>query len=79
MEGVRLARIIHTLQARSGAATKQYLSQQELRLEPPSGWEVKLDVTSAGYWFMVKDTTDACAPAYMSNQTGIIFQAWPLM
>lgn len=79
-EGVRLARMIHSRQVNQpGAAAKKFLVWEELRLETPTGWEVTLDVTSAGYWFMIKDTTDHCSPAFMSNQSGIIFQAWPLM
>lgn len=78
-QGVRLARTIHNLQVNQpGARTKKYLSRQELGVEPPSGWEVTLDVTSGGYWFMVKDTTDPCGFAFMSNQEGVIFEARPL-
>lgn len=42
------------------------------------GWKLTLDLTSNGYWFMVKDTTDPCGFAYISNQSGLIFTAEPL-
>jgi hypothetical protein len=42
------------------------------------GWKLTLDVTSNGYWFMVKDTTDPCQFAYVSNQLGVIFTAEPI-
>lgn len=42
------------------------------------GWKLTLDVTQAGYWFMVKDTTDLCGFAFISNQSGLIFNAEPL-
>jgi len=42
------------------------------------GWKLTLDVTSNGYWFMVKDTTDPCGFAIISNQSGLIFNAEPL-
>ena len=42
------------------------------------GWELKLDVTAEGYWFIVKDKTDACGFAFVSNQNGLIYTAEPL-
>lgn len=42
------------------------------------GWELKLDVTAAGYWFSLKDKTDPCGFAFMSNHEGVIFQARPI-
>jgi len=42
------------------------------------GWKLTLDVTSSGYWFMVKDSADPCGFAYISNQSGLIFTAEPL-
>jgi hypothetical protein len=43
------------------------------------GWELRLDVTAdGGYWFMIKDKTDPCGFAYVSNQTGVIFEAQPI-
>lgn len=53
-----------------------------ISLDPQSdlvpGWKLTLNVTSNGYWFMVKDTTDPCGFAYISNQEGVIFNAEPL-
>lgn len=42
------------------------------------GWELKLDVMDGGYWFMIKDKTDPCGFAYISNNIGIIYTAAPL-
>lgn len=42
------------------------------------GWELKLDVTSGGYWFLLKDKTDPCGLTFVSNQDGVILQARPL-
>ena len=43
------------------------------------GWELTLDVTAeGGYWFMIKDKTDPCGFAYVSNQNGVIFEAQPI-
>lgn len=42
------------------------------------GWKLTLDVFQNGYWFMIKDTTDPCGFAFISNQSGLIFNAEPL-
>jgi hypothetical protein len=42
------------------------------------GWTLTLDVTDEGYWFMVRDTTDPCGFAYVSNQVGVIYRAEPI-
>jgi hypothetical protein len=42
------------------------------------GWTLTLDVTSDGYWFMVRDTTDPCGFAYVSTQAGVIYRAEPI-
>lgn len=42
------------------------------------GWQLTLDVTAEGYWFMIKDKTDPCGFAYVSNQNGVIFEAQPI-
>jgi hypothetical protein len=31
-----------------------------------------------GYWFIIKDTTDPCQFALVSNQEGIIYTAHPI-
>jgi hypothetical protein len=41
-------------------------------------WKLTLDVTRTGYWFMIKDTSDPCGFAYISNQAGVIFQGEPI-
>jgi hypothetical protein len=42
------------------------------------GWTLTLDLTPEGYWFMIKDKTDPCGFAFVSNQNGLIFQAQPI-
>jgi hypothetical protein len=42
------------------------------------GWQLTLSLTTDGYWFMVKDKTDPCGFAYISNQAGLIFSAEPI-
>ncbi len=41
-------------------------------------WTLTLDVTPSGYWFMVRDKSDPCGFAYISNQAGVIFSAEPI-
>lgn len=42
------------------------------------GWELTLDVTQDGYWFMIKDKTDPCGFAFISNTSGLIYTAEPI-
>jgi hypothetical protein len=42
------------------------------------GWELKLSVTKDGYWFMIKDKSDPCGFAYISNEDGLIYNAEPI-
>ena len=42
------------------------------------GWKLTLDVSTDGYWFSIKDTTDPCGFAYISNHSGLIYTAEPL-
>lgn len=39
------------------------------------GWQLTLDLTTDGYWFMIKDKTDPCGFAYISNKAGLIYLA----
>lgn len=41
-------------------------------------WQLTLDVTQQGYWFMIKDKADPCGFAFVSNQVGLIFNAEPI-
>lgn len=41
-------------------------------------WQLTLDVTQQGYWFMIKDKADRCGFAYISNQAGVIFHGEPI-
>ena len=55
---------------------------RSISLKPESevlpDWRLILDVTQDGYWFMVKDQTDPCGFAYVSNQDGMILSAEPI-
>jgi hypothetical protein len=42
------------------------------------GWKLTLDVSADGYWFSIKDTTDPCGFAYISNTSGLIYTAEPI-
>lgn len=42
------------------------------------GWQLTFDLTASGYWFMIRDTTDPCGFAYISNENGVIFTAEPI-
>jgi hypothetical protein len=42
------------------------------------GWELTLNVTDKGYWFMVKDKMDPCGFAFIRNVTGVIYTAEPI-
>ncbi len=42
------------------------------------GWQLTLDVTADGYWFLLKDKTDPCGFAFVSNQNGLIYTAEPI-
>jgi hypothetical protein len=62
------------LAQRSAAAKYDFKPDSEIL----PGWQLTLSRTDAGYWFMIKDTTDACGFAYVSNQAGIIYSAEPI-
>lgn len=73
---------------------RTYLTHEQLAALPPRssgpaldltpgneilpGWQLTLSTTSGGYWFMIKDTTDPCHFALISNQEGIIYTAQPI-
>jgi hypothetical protein len=63
-------------------ATKRPESVKQFNFAPGEevlpGWELKLDVMADGYWFMVKDKTDPCGFAFISNHSGIIYTAEPI-
>jgi len=46
--------------------------------EVSPGWELMLNVTDTGYWFMIKDKIDPCGFAFISNTTGLIYKAEPI-
>jgi len=41
-------------------------------------WQLTVDVTPQGYWFMVKDKADPCGFTFVSNQAGVVLQAEPI-
>jgi hypothetical protein len=41
-------------------------------------WQLTLDVTPRGYWFMIKDKMDPCGFAFVSNEAGLILRAEPI-
>lgn len=43
-----------------------------------SGWTLTLETSENGYWFMIKDKTDPCGFAYISNTSGLIYSAEPI-
>ncbi len=43
-----------------------------------SGWTLTLETSENGYWFMIKDKTDPCGFAYISNTSGLIYTAEPI-
>jgi hypothetical protein len=42
------------------------------------GFRLTFDLTDRGYWFMIKDATDPCGFAYISNENGVIYAAEPI-
>lgn len=42
------------------------------------GWQLTFDKTETGYWFMIKDKTDPCGFAYVSNEKALIYNAQPI-
>ena len=60
---------------KSGAATP-YNFEPEAEVLP--GWQLTLNKTENGYWFMIKDKTDPCGFTLISNQAGLIYFAEPM-
>jgi hypothetical protein len=40
--------------------------------------QLTVDLTARGYGFTIKDKTDPCGFAFVSNQAGVILQAEPI-
>ena len=55
---------------------------EELKFAPGEdvlpGWGLELDLTTDGYWVIVKDKTDLCGFAFISNELGLIYTAEPI-
>lgn len=91
VEALKVARLLNTVQSRA-SATGRVLTQKEfvdLHLSSRgrsgsdadsvvSGWELTLDTSADGYWFMLHDTLDHCGFAYIGNESGLIFSALPI-
>lgn len=41
-------------------------------------WQLTVDVTTQGYWLVIRDKVDPCGFAFVSNQAGVILQAEPI-
>ena len=72
----------HEELAASPYALRQPASDTRFNFAPGQevapGWELTLNVTDNGYWFMVKDKLDPCGFAYISNTAGVIYTAEPI-
>ena len=64
-------RQVNTLQNKAGA-TGAYLA--EVPIAVPEGFEFRLAAAPKSYAFSVRDNTDPCRFAYLSDQQGLIFQ-----
>jgi hypothetical protein len=63
-------------QAKKSGAAAPYNFEPEAEVLP--GWQLTLNKTENGYWFMIKDKTDPCGFALISNQSGLIYLAEPM-
>lgn len=61
----------------SGMDTVKRISL-EPRTDILQNWELTLDVSPTGYWFVIRDRADPCGFSYISNQAGLIFRAEPI-
>jgi len=73
-----LARSPFALDTREWASETMKRISLNPEMEILPGWKLTLDVTQSGYWFMIKDTTDPCGFAYISNHAGVIFHGEPI-
>ncbi len=77
----RHAQLTESPVGKSMAASSNELSRR-MSLSPDGeilpGWKLTLDVSENGYWFMIKDTTDACGFSYISNHNGLIYTSEPI-
>jgi hypothetical protein len=64
------------------AQSAKRLSARSYNFHPDAeiiaGWQLTLARTDSGYWFMIKDKTDPCGFAYVSNEAGVIYRAEPI-
>lgn len=65
-----------SMKAKPNELTKRISFSPDTDILP--GWKLTLDVSSDGYWFAIKDTTDPCGFAYISNTSGLIYTAEPI-
>lgn len=65
-----------SMKAKPNELTKRISFVPDAEILP--GWKLTLDVSSDGYWFAIKDTTDPCGFTYISNTSGLIYTAEPI-
>jgi hypothetical protein len=65
-----------SMKAKPNELTKRISFSPDGEILP--GWKLTLDVSADGYWFSIKDTTDPCGFAYISNTSGLIYTAEPI-
>lgn len=63
-------------QAATRPAAKSYNFAPDGEVTP--GWQLTLSRTETGYWFMIRDKTDPCGFAFVSNEAGVIYRAEPI-
>jgi hypothetical protein len=80
--GERKVLDVKELAARYAEDPKSTRSPDPLNFDPAGdivhGWQLTFDKTETGYWFMIKDKTDPCGFAYVSNEKGLIYNAQPI-
>jgi hypothetical protein len=85
---VRVARSLNTAEAMFAtvyggkyADIAQLTSSGALKADAANaaqGFAIRLDLSEHGYWFEVADQQDACGFRFVSNQSGVIFEAQPI-
>lgn len=80
--GARAGRYLDIAGLQAAAADKPLLVRIPLLFIPDAellpGFALKLGITESGYWFMIKDKTDPCGFAYVSNEQGVIYRSEPI-
>ena len=90
-QGIALARIINTAQARQRGSGGTFFDTATLLAQPDvariagtsgnqliQGWRLEHVASGDGYVFSIKDTLDPCGFAFFSDAAGIIYTAEPI-